>query len=105
MTTSIVQSGSSKTGDLILISFDTASPLAHATAWPVVVDAYLQSAIDSNHARRACRRHWYDAVLAMGVMTVAEANGATLAAYRAHITGAGLSPAHKDRRWPPCVRF
>jgi site-specific recombinase XerD len=69
------------------------APLAHSTPWPVVVDAYLAAAVDSPHTRRAYRRHLHTAFGWLGVETVAELNGAQLAAYRAELTGSRLAPA------------
>jgi len=67
--------------------------LAHVTPWPVVVDASLAAAIDSDHTRRAYHRHLYTAFTALGTVTVAEVSGAALADYRARLTSSPLSPA------------
>ncbi len=72
-------------------------PLAPATAagtsWPVVLDAYLATAVDSDHTRRAYRRHVTAALDWCGVATLAELTGAGLAAYRAHVTSLSAAPA------------
>jgi len=68
-------------------------PLAHVTPWPVVVDAYLAAAVDSDHTRRAYHRHLYTAFTALSATTVAEVTGAALADYRARLTSSPLSPA------------
>jgi len=72
---------------------DPPAPLAHVTPWPVAVDAYLAAAVDSDHTRRAYRRHLYTAFTTLGATTVADVNGAALAEYRARLTNSPLSPA------------
>lgn len=45
---------------VVLVSrIDPPAPLAHVTPWPVVVDACLAAAVDSDHTHRAYHRHLY----------------------------------------------
>jgi len=78
---------------VVVSRLDPPPPLAHVTPWPVVVDAYLAAAVDSDHTRRAYRRHLYTAFTTLGTVTVAEITGAALADYRARLTNSPLSPA------------
>ncbi len=66
---------------------------AAGTSWPVVLDAYLATAVDSDHTRRAYRRHVTAALEWCGVPTLAELTGGALAAYRAHVTSLSVAPA------------
>jgi site-specific recombinase XerD len=67
-------------------------PLA-VTPWRIVIDAYLAAGVDSDHTRRAYRRHIEQACTAMGVDSLADMNGAMLATYRTQVTGSNLAPA------------
>lgn len=71
--------------------------LAGGTPWPAVVDAYLAAAIDSDHTRRAYRRHLTNAFTAIGAATVADISGAQLAGYRASVTSSALAPASQGQ--------
>lgn len=73
------------------------SPLAYRAGWPAVVAAYLAAGVDSDHTRRAYGRHLRAAFTTLGVATVADLTGADLAAYRAHVTSADLSPASQSQ--------
>lgn len=66
---------------------------AAGTSWPVVLDAYLATAVDSDHTRRAYRRHVTAALEWCGVPTLAELTGSALAAYRAYVTSLSVAPA------------
>lgn len=66
---------------------------AAGTPWPIVLDAYLATAVDSDHTRRAYRRHVTAALEWCGVATLAELTGAALAAYRAYVTSLSVAPA------------
>jgi len=70
-----------------------AAPLAATTPWRVAADAYLAAAIDSAETRRAYRRALERAFAWLGIATVADLNGAMLAAYRAEVTSSAGSPA------------
>jgi site-specific recombinase XerD len=74
-----------------------AAALAHTTAWPVVVAAYLDATTDSPHTRRAYQRHLQAAFTWLDVTAVADLTGAQLAAYRAQLTGNGLAPASQSQ--------
>jgi site-specific recombinase XerD len=71
--------------------------LAFSTGWSIVVDAYLAAAIDSDHTRRAYRRHLTQAFAILGVETVADVHGAHLAAYRAAVATSSRSPAYQGQ--------
>jgi len=71
--------------------------LADTTPWTRVVDTFLEAAIDSPNTRRAYRRHLYDALGWMGCATLAELHGASLTAYRFHLTSSALSPASQSQ--------
>jgi site-specific recombinase XerD len=58
-----------------------------------VLAAYVDAAVDSPHTRRAYARHVTDAMLAFGVSSLAELNGAMLASWRPHVAGSPVSPA------------
>jgi site-specific recombinase XerD len=69
-----------------------------ALPWEEAIAAYLDAACDSEHTRRAYRRHLRavaDGFAGGGIASVAALTGAHLAAYRAWIMqpGRGLSPA------------
>ena len=70
-------------------------PAALSTDWRVVVDDYLDAALDSPHTRRAYRRHLQAAFTWLDGSAVADLTGVQLAAYRAQLTGTGLG------RWAP----
>src|SRR5438445_13574809 len=71
--------------------------LTPETPWQAVVAAYLDAAVDSANTRRAYARHLRDAFAALSVATVDGLTGADLAAYRARVTGADLSPASQGQ--------
>lgn len=52
-----------------------------------VLEAFLASALDSPHSRRAYGRHVQAAFRFWGVATLAEISGGHLAAFRAHVLG------------------
>ena len=63
------------------------------TPWGEVVAAYLASAIDSEHTRRAYRRHLEDALEALEADHLDQITGADLAAYRAELVADGRGAA------------
>jgi integrase/recombinase XerC len=70
------------------------SPIIAGTSWEAVLTAYLNAAVDSPNTVRAYRRHCTMACQRMGIATLAELNGAMLAAYRAEVAGnPALGPA------------
>jgi hypothetical protein len=71
--------------------------VATFTPWRIVVDTYLAGGIDSDHTRRAYRRHIEHAIAALGSPALAELNGTRLATYRSQVTGSGLSPASQGQ--------
>jgi integrase/recombinase XerD len=66
------------------------APLQATTPWRVVLEAYLAGR-DSEHTRRAYRRHIELALEAIGVATLTELNGILLGEWRAHIAGSKLA--------------
>ncbi len=74
-----------------------ATSITATTRWQVVVDAYLDAAIDSKESRRAYRRNLMRAFTALGITVVAELTGAHLAAYRAAVTTSALSPSSQSQ--------
>lgn len=66
--------------------------LAYTTPWQTVAEAFLAGAVDSDHTRRAYRRHLYGCFAFLGIQAVAEVNGAQLAGYRAAVTTSPLAP-------------
>ncbi len=68
-------------------------PRDDSVDWETAVDAYIDSALDSTHTRRAYRRHLMAAKFAMGVETVGQVTGAELASYRAVVTNSNLALA------------
>lgn len=58
-----------------------------------VIDGYVNSSLDSPHSRRQYRRHLRDAIHWLRVEDLHELDGATLAAYRAHVMAKPLAPA------------
>src|SRR5665213_3856674 len=61
----------------------TLSALTDSTPWQTVVAAYLDAEVDSANTRRAYQRHIRIAFEWLSVDSLAELNGAMLAAYRA----------------------
>jgi len=76
---------------------DASAPLAFATSWRVVVDAYLDATTDSLHTCRAYRRHLQAAFAWLDAPAVADLTGARLAAYRAQLTSNSLAPASQSQ--------
>lgn len=64
-----------------------------AVSWDEAVRAYLGSALDSEHTRRAYSRHLRNAREVLDVESVAQVNGAKLAKYRSLMMASELSPA------------
>ena len=64
--------------------------VSHEVPWASVLEAYLASALDSQHTRRAYRRHITSALQYLGVATLSELPGARLADFRAQVTASGL---------------
>ncbi len=71
--------------------------LAHNTPWLVVVEAFLAGAVDADSTRRAYRRHIVGALTFLGVVAVADLNGAMLASYRAALLAQPLAPASQGQ--------
>jgi site-specific recombinase XerD len=69
-----------------------AAALTTTTPWQLVVEAYLDAALDSPHTRRAYARHLRHAFAVLGVATVSELTGADLARYRADVISSDLAP-------------
>ena len=65
--------------------------VSHEVPWASVLDAYLASALDSQHTRRAYRRHITSALQHLEVATLSELSGARLADFRARVTASDLS--------------
>jgi hypothetical protein len=57
-------------------------PIIAGTSWEEVLTAYPNAAVDSPNTVRAYRRHCTMACQRMGIRSLAELNGAMLAAYR-----------------------
>jgi site-specific recombinase XerD len=70
-----------------------AAALTSTTPWQLVVEAYLDAAIDSQHTRHAYARHLRSAFAVLGVATVSDLTGADLARYRASVISSKLAPA------------
>ena len=80
-----------------------------ALAWPPAINAYLAAAVDSDHTRRAYRRHLTvaaEAFTSAGVAHVTDLTGAHLAAYRQWVTqpGGTSRPPVRGRPSPRCAR-
>lgn len=73
--------------------YPVTSPVAVLGDWTSVVDAYINAGLDSEHTRRAYRRHLLKAQEILGVQSVEDVTGSGLADYRAWITSADLAPA------------
>src|SRR5438093_5749016 len=61
------------------------------------MDAWLDADVDSPNTARAYRRHVTAALDELGVFSVADVNGAQLAAYRAAVTRSGRAPASQGQ--------
>jgi site-specific recombinase XerD len=81
-----------QTGVIARHSGTLARRLATETPWREVLDAFLDGR-DSAMTRRAYARACADALTALEVDTLAELNGADLAAYRAAVVASDLAPA------------
>jgi site-specific recombinase XerD len=66
--------------------------LTTTTPWKVVVEAYLDAAIDTLHTCRAYTRHLHSASAILGIWTVGELTGADLARYRGRVISSNLAP-------------
>ncbi|MGE0600119.1 MAG: tyrosine-type recombinase/integrase [Dehalococcoidia bacterium] len=65
--------------------------VANSVSWEEAAEAFLSSAIDSQHTRRAYRRHLRHAQVVLGVRDVSEVDGAKLATYRSSILESELA--------------
>lgn len=72
-------------------------PITTTTPWSVVVDVFLDAAVDSPHTRRAYARHLRDAFNLFGVRSVDGVTGADLARYRATVINSSLSPSSQGQ--------
>ena len=69
-----------------------------ATGWQRVLDAYLNTALDSPHSVRVYRRQCSKALERLGVVSLAELTGELLGRYRAEVVGnSKLAPAPQSQ--------
>ncbi len=89
--------------DLVLRKQQAPSSLSESVSWRVVLDTFLDARVDSEHTRRAYRRHVEDFFKAADISTVMEVTGPLLTSYRAALIASELSP-HSQKQAIAAVR-